>query len=132
MPLIKQYGEMWAKNEQNINAVLGSKRGGLGIYILYDGSFPVYVGKGKIRRRLEKARDSKRRGQLWDHFSWYALERPTDSHDIEVLLLRLLPYYLRILNRQRGKFKGGRKRLQRNTKPEPILRAKLLRSVLGT
>ncbi|MGH9862727.1 MAG: hypothetical protein ACRD35_04815 [Candidatus Acidiferrales bacterium] len=132
MGLIKEYGEMWAKNEENIEAVLGSKEGGLGVYILYDGSFPVYVGKGKIRQRLRKARDSKRRGQLWDHFTWYALNGPEDSHDIEALLLRLLPYYLRILNRQRGKFKGGTKRLQRNNKPEPILRAKLLRSVLGT
>ena len=124
MALIKEYGEMWEKNEKNIEAVLGSTKGGLGIYILYDGSFPVYVGKGKIRRRLRKARNSKRRGQLWDHFTWYALGQPEDSHDIEALLLRLLPYYLRILNRQRGKFKGGKKKTQVDRTAEPILRAK--------
>jgi hypothetical protein len=73
-------------------------------YILFDGSMPVYVGKGNIKRRLLGAKRSKRRGQLWDRFSWYALKDPKMMHDIEVLVLTMLPRYLRALTRQDGHF----------------------------
>jgi hypothetical protein len=43
-------------------------------------------------------------GQLWDRFSWYALKDPKMMHDIEVLVLRMLPRYLRALTRQEGHF----------------------------
>lgn len=49
--LISDRGEMWPRNTANIEAVLGSKKGGQGIYILFDGSTPVYVerhGKAHI------------------------------------------------------------------------------------
>lgn len=44
MKLICKFGEMWARNQENINKV-PVKEGGKGICILYDGSMPVYVGK---------------------------------------------------------------------------------------
>ena len=61
MKLICRFGEMWARNQVNINEVPGSKESGKGIYILYDGSMPVYVGKsggGKssIHRRIVRVR----------------------------------------------------------------------------
>jgi hypothetical protein len=77
---------------------------GVGIYILYDGSLPVYVGKGYIKGRVRKARLSKSRGPFWDHFSWYILRNPKLIHDIEVLILRMLPSYLRSLTKQTGHF----------------------------
>jgi hypothetical protein len=42
--LICKFGEMWARNQENINKV-PVKEGGKGICILYDGSMPVYEGK---------------------------------------------------------------------------------------
>jgi hypothetical protein len=65
---------------------------------------PVYVGKGNIRSRITGARRSKRRGQFWDRFSWYTVKDPRMMHDLEVLVLRMLPRYLRALTRQEGHF----------------------------
>jgi hypothetical protein len=102
--IITAYGTMWARNTKNIRRIPSSHSGGKGVYILFDGSMPVYVGKGNIRYRIMHARRSKRRGQLWDRFSWYALRDPKMMHDIEVLILRMLPRYLRALTRQEGHF----------------------------
>jgi hypothetical protein len=102
--IVTAYGTMWARNTKNIRRIPRSGSGGIGIYILFDGSMPVYVGKGNIRHRITDARRSKRRGQLWDRFSWYALRDPKMMHDIEVLILRMLPRYLRALTRQEGDF----------------------------
>jgi hypothetical protein len=104
MQIVTAYGTKWARNTKNIGAVPGVGSGGVGVYILFDGSMPVYVGKGHIRHRITDARRSKRKRQLWDRFSWYALKDPRMMHDIEVLILRLLPPYLRALTRQEGKF----------------------------
>jgi hypothetical protein len=109
MQIVTAYGTMWARNTENIRRIPKSRDGGQGVYILFDGSMPVYVGKGNIRIRVTKARRSKRRGQLWDRFSWYAIKDPRMMRDIEVLILRILPPYLRALTRQDGHFsKAGR------------------------
>jgi len=112
--LIQSFGEMWARNPRNINLIPGSStpNGGNGIYILYDGSVPVYVGKGHIKSRIRKARRSKSRGPFWDHFSWYVLNDPKLIHDTEVLILRMLPPYLRFLTKQKGHFSGGAERVR--------------------
>jgi hypothetical protein len=99
MQIVTQYGTMWARNTTNIRKIPSSGSGGFGVYILFDGSMPVYVGKGNIRHRVSDARRSKRRGQLWDRFSWYALADPKMMHDVEVLILRMLPRHLRALTR---------------------------------
>jgi hypothetical protein len=126
MAIIHARGEMWPRNDEAINAIPPSKKGGKGIYILYDGSTPVYVGKGNIQWRIKVARRSGRRGQAWDHFSWYKILNRKHQHDIEALLLRMLPPYLRILNRQRAKFLSAKKHSPPKDKnPEPIKRPKL-------
>ena len=127
MSIVAKYGELWARNPENIEAILGSREGGTGVYILYDGSMPVYIGRGKIRQRIRRACASKRRGQYWDHFSWYALRNPGLSREIEALLLRMLPFYLRALNRQRGALNGAKKYRQVDEVAEPVRRPKLLR-----
>jgi hypothetical protein len=106
--LVHKFGERWARNSKNINDEDIPRRnaGGQGVYILYDGSTPVYVGKGNIRQRLREADKSKRRGNSWDYFSWYILKDQNLIHDVEVLLLRILPPYLRYMTRQRGHFRG--------------------------
>ena len=106
--LIRQYGEMWARSLVNINKVPKLKDVGSGVYVLYDGSTPVYIGRGDIRARLRLHRLSKRIGQLWDHFSWY-VPWANCTHDLEALLLRMLPSFLRYQTRQRGKFQGAMK-----------------------
>lgn len=122
MALIKAFGQMWARNPENIRLVAGQK--GEGVYVLYDGSMPVYVGMGNIPSRLTKARRSTRRGQMWDHFSWYIPSDPKLIREIEALFLRMLPVPLRILNRQKGKLKGARKvdEPKANRDPEFITR----------
>ena len=124
MPRIKQYGRMWARNSVNLGLI---PKHGEGIYVLYDGSTPVYIGMGNIRKRLEAARKSKRRGQLWDYFSWYITVDPGLNRDIEALLLNMLPFYLRVLNRMTGKLPGKFRKAgtQYDEKPETINRTKL-------
>jgi hypothetical protein len=104
MQIVKKHGTMWARNTKNISRIPSSSNGGKGVYVLFDGSMPVYVGKGNIKQRVSGARRSKRRGQLWDRFSWYALKDPNMMHDIEVLLLSVFPHYLRALTKNDGHF----------------------------
>ena len=107
MELIHQFGEMWARTPKNIKNIMAALKNGKrlqGVYILYDGSTPVYIGKGNIRDRLTKATKSKRRKDFWDHFSWYVIKDQALMHDVEVLLLRALPPYLHYLNGQSGNF----------------------------
>lgn len=122
MGLISKHGEMWSRNLKNIGAIPGSSQGGQGIYILFDGSTPVYIGEGNIRQRIRKARTSKRRGQSWDHFSWYVVRDAAHRQELEALLLRMLPSYLRILTRQRGRLPRSRKQTQADHIPEHIAR----------
>src|SRR5450432_2937478 len=98
---------MWARNSANISRVPHPKQGGTGVYILYDGSMPVYVGKGHLRHRIDGARRSKTRGQFWDHFSWYVIKNAEVIHDTEALFLRMLPPYLRTLTKQSGHFRNA-------------------------
>lgn len=118
--IVTMYGTMWARNAENIANIPSSRKGGSGVYILFDGSMPMYVGKGNIKRRILGASKSKRRGQLWDHFSWYAIKQPKMIHDIEVLMLRILPPNLRVLTRQGGNFVKGSKFEQENDVAVPI------------
>src|SRR5712692_6330901 len=120
MALVDQFGEMWARNAKNIEDVRGSRKGGQGVYILYDGSTPVYVGKGNIRQRLRGAHRSRRRGNSWDHFSWYILKDQHLMHDVEVLVLRILPPFLRYMNRQRGHFRGVHSTDQKPQNSTPV------------
>lgn len=80
-----------------------------GVYILCDGSMPVYIGRGRIASRITRHQRSKSRGQFWDHFSWYAIPDGRLEADVEALLLRMLPFYLRSLNKQRARFVDARR-----------------------
>jgi hypothetical protein len=130
LALINQFGEMWARNDENIEDVPGSSQRGQGVYILYDGSTPVYVGKGNIRQRLRDADASNRRGNSWDHFSWYILKDKRLIHDVEVLLIRILPLFIRYLTRQSGHFHDVSSTDQKplNRTPKYIAPPKFMRS----
>lgn len=113
---------MWARNDENIAQLREIKRNVVGVYILYDGSMPVYVGKGDIKERIRLHKKSKTKGQLWDHFSWYVLCNPELLHDVESIILRMLPPYLRSLTKQKGKLTGVKKTRQREDIADVITR----------
>ena len=122
MRIVRQYGTMWARNQENIAKLPSSKKGGRGVYILFDGSMPMYAGKGNISSRIKEACKSKRRKELWDHFSWYTIKNAAMMHDIEALMLRILPPNLRFLTRQSGNFTKAKRIRQDNEKADPITR----------
>ena len=95
---------MGAEHKEYKTTSTQQKYSGKGVYILFDGSMPVYVGKGNIKQRVSGAKRSRKRGQLWDRFSWYGLKDANMMHDIEVLVLRMLPPYLRALTTNKGNF----------------------------
>jgi hypothetical protein len=99
--IVRRYGTMWARNDANIAKI---EKVGFGVYVLFDGSMPMYVGKGEIADRIRAASKSDRRKNMWDHFSWYSFKNARLMHDIEVLMLRILPPNLRSLTRQGGNF----------------------------
>jgi hypothetical protein len=125
MGLIERYGKMWARNKENIDAMPKSSQGGQGVYVLYDGPQPVYIGKGNLRQRVRSAHKSTRRGKFWDHFSWHVIAKAGHRHDVEALLLRVFPWYLRGLARQSAHFIDAKGEKQVDSRPETtIVRAK--------
>jgi hypothetical protein len=120
MNLIKQFGQTWARNDGNISRMIEFDV--FGIYVLYDGSMPVYVGMGNIGDRLVRARKSDRRGQMWDHFSWYVPSKRSHVRELEALVIGMLPAPLRMLNRQKGRLSGKVKQRDADKQPEPITR----------
>lgn len=124
MQLVAKYGRMWARNTDNLNEIDKTVEG---VYVLYDGTMPVYVGEGFVWDRLCAHRNSNRKKHFWDYFSWYAISDPELRRDTEALLLKTLPYYLRLLNKQRGKFiaKNSR-RPQKQEIPEAVQKPKFV------
>jgi len=114
LPIVSVRGKMWARNPENIKAIPSSKRpGGVGVYVLLDGSMPVYVGKGNIRQRI-KSHQTKTWGQLWDRFSWFGLHDPAMMHDVEALMLKMLPPFLRSRNKRGGGFVKSQRKREKN------------------
>src|SRR5208282_6761588 len=109
MAIIVRYGTRWARNPKNIAALKVSDAGDpRGVYVLSDGSMPVYVGRGRIWKRVRRHTRG-RKGRYWDHFSWFAVKGKSQAAEIEALLLRMLPFFLRSLNRQRTNFMKAKK-----------------------
>lgn len=121
-PLVSKYGSLWARNDSNIKRLRAEGRL-FGVYVLCDGSMPVYIGRGRLASRINRHRRSRsRKSQYWDHFSWYAVSDRRFEADIEALLLRMLPFYLRSLNKQRTRFAKAVRRPPKDAKPDAIKR----------
>jgi hypothetical protein len=129
--IVTRYGTMWARNAKNIAKVPKASKRTMGVYILLDGSMPMYVGKGDIRSRIKDACKSRRRRNLWDHFSWYATDDPRLLHDIEALMLRILPPNLRSLTRQSGNFVDAKRLDQSNDRRADFISRKVIRPRKG-
>src|SRR6266436_4343521 len=97
------YGLHWPRNLANLRRlkVLMGKRTGL--YVLANGSMPLYIGKGRVAKRINThARPGKTKSAYWNYFSWFEVLKPADEGELECLLLQTLPFYVRSLNKQTG------------------------------
>ena len=106
MGIISEFGLFWARNEKNVRHLRHHLRSGSsGVYVLYNGSAPVEIGKGHLRSRIsEKNRRKGDRREFWDHFSWFLINDKGTEHELEALLMSALPFYLRIFTRQDAGF----------------------------
>jgi len=104
MSLVAEHGFSWPRNKKNLSQINKLIPGKKGVYVLSHGAMPMYVGKGIIASRVRRhARKGSSKGKYWDRFSWFVIN--DGFHDeIEVLILRFLPFYVRHLNRQTGSF----------------------------
>ena len=119
--LVSRYGALWARNKKNIQEL--REAGKLyGVYVLCDGSMPVYIGRGRLISRIAQHQRSNSRGQFWDHFSWFAIRDRRFEADVEALLLRMLPFYLRSLNKQRARFTDGPRTAEKSPVADSIVR----------
>jgi hypothetical protein len=116
-PLVTRYGTLWARNRKNIQ-LLRAEGKLWGVYVLCNGSMPLYIGRGRLASRIGQHQHSK--GQFWDHFSWYAIPDRTLEADVEALLLRMLPFYLRSLNKARTRFADAERVEQASRVADPI------------
>jgi hypothetical protein len=112
--LVSSHAEFWARHPRNLDLLREKFSHHKGVYVLYNGLTPVYIGHGEISRRILRHDHSRTKGTFWDHFSWYEIAGVKDQREVETLLLRLLPVYLHMLNRQRAKFIDS-------SKIEPVL-----------
>jgi hypothetical protein len=107
--LISVHGELWSRDSANFRAIEKKYGNPSGVYALYNGLTPVYFGHGRVSSRLRAHDRSGAKHRYWDHFSWYRVKNENLLKDLETLLLRMLPVYLHMLNRQRGAFDRSEK-----------------------
>jgi hypothetical protein len=117
--LVYDYGIAWPRNKENLRKIkkhLGKKTG---VYVLTHGAMPMYVGKGQIAKRVKgHARPGSSKTRYWDHFSWFVIDNSRFESQLEIILLRSLPYYVRSLNRQTGSL-GKKNRIEPVPKCRP-------------
>ncbi len=94
---------MERKERNEYKKALGRKQRGKGIYILYKGDKPYYVGLSKrsLRRQI-KAHTRDKHAPNWDKFSFYQILKTKYIRDVESLLLS---YYKPEGNTLKGRFK---------------------------
>jgi len=110
MGLVRRYGNLWTRVRLNLKKLKSKDlKNVTGVYALYNGTMPVYIGRGKISKQISLHDRSSQKGPFWDHFSWCEINGKGLNKEIESLFLRLLPWYLRSLNRMGGKFTSGEK-----------------------
>jgi len=105
MTLVKAVGLQWPRNEENFEDLEDRQGHDSGIYLLYHGAMPVYIGKGKLVTRLRAHhRERSGKAKYWDRFSWFVINHRAHEAELEGMLLQALPFYVRALNKQTAKF----------------------------
>jgi hypothetical protein len=109
--IIGRYGKLWTRAPKNLKKLASEELEDVtGVYVLYNGTMPVYIGRGRISQQIHRHDRNHKKNQFWEHFSWYEIQREGLDKEIESLLLRLLPFYVRSLNRKGGdSFVSGEK-----------------------
>src|SRR5437899_1602437 len=103
MTLVGEYGFAWPRNKKNLSEIKKRLKKKKGIYVLTHGAMPMYVGKGLIASRVRgHAMKRSSKNKYWDHFTWFVIKKAGYEAELEVILLRTLPFYVRSLNRQTG------------------------------
>jgi hypothetical protein len=103
--IVKLYGKLWTRVPANLKKLRSKELKKLtGVYVLYNGTMPVYIGRGKICQQIQDHARNKKKSQFWEHFSWYEIDGEALGREIESLLLRILPFYVRSLNKKGGDF----------------------------
>lgn len=110
--LIRAFGMFWHRNRISFEPKGGmwgeQGRGGnvqpvdfseqYGVYILYDGHRPVYVGKSErgdgIYARLRSHTKDPRKAGRWDRFSWFGIRGVTDRGELEEMNTEISPELL--------------------------------------
>jgi hypothetical protein len=104
MALIKQFGLHWPRNQENLDELEDLAGHKTGIYVLYHGAMPVYIGRGAISARLRNhGKEGSKKDRFWDRFSWFVIGKTASERELESLLLEALPFYVRSLHKQGGK-----------------------------
>jgi hypothetical protein len=94
----------WQRNAENLEEMEDAAGHKSGLYVLYHGAMPVYIGRGAISARLlSHAKEGSKKEQFWDRFSWFVVGNTKRERELESLLLEALPFYVRSLNKQTGK-----------------------------
>ena len=105
MALIKAVGVQWPRNEENLDDLEDAIGRQSGIYLLYHGAMPVYIGRGILTNRLGSHHGERsKKAKYWDRFSWFVVNSVGKEKELESLLLQSLPFYIRVLNKQTAKF----------------------------
>jgi hypothetical protein len=116
--VIGLYGLHWPRNRanlRNLKALMGKRTG---LYVLANGSMPLYIGKGKVAKRIgNHARPGKAKSAYWNYFSWFEVLKPADEGELECLLLLTLPFYVRSLNKQTGSLGKDNRRKAEDDQP---------------
>jgi hypothetical protein len=91
-----RYVRLWPRDLLHIEdqqSALKDKLTWPGIYILYRGSVPYYVGKAHnvYRRLCDHSNIDTRYGNLWDMFSAFAVSDPDARNDVEAILIQAMP-----------------------------------------
>lgn len=101
--IVAQYGKWWTRVPENLKQLASKElRDVTGVYALYNGTMPVYIGRGNICNQIHRHNRNRKKNQFWEHFSWYEIIGKGRDKEIESLLLRILPFYVRSLNRKSG------------------------------
>jgi len=116
--IVRKWGPFWERNDENFDKLREEAKGLSGVYLLYCGWFPVYVGRCQdLSSRIAQHRGSK--SKAWDRFTWFALTEEGHCKELEAIFLRSLPFYLRLNNKQ-GAHLGVRSVKSKNKNPEQI------------
>jgi hypothetical protein len=108
--IVGRYGKLWTRVPQNLKKLTSKElKDVTGVYALYNGTMPVYIGRGIISRQIHRHVHNRKKQSFWEHFSWYEIKVKGLDKEIESLFLRLLPFYTRSLNRMSGNFPSGEK-----------------------